>query len=94
MNTNIDYPGPDGNAAAATDAEISPATGPDRSAAEVPPVPRPYQVAAIDALRASYAAGHRAPILMLPTGGGGYQPGWVWHRLREQREAATGRMAP
>jgi DNA repair protein RadD len=31
---------------------------------------RPYQAAAVAALRASYASGHRAPLLQLPTGGG------------------------
>lgn len=31
---------------------------------------RPYQDRAIDALRASYASGHRAPLLVLPTGAG------------------------
>lgn len=31
---------------------------------------RPYQERAIEALRASYRSGHRAPVLVLPTGGG------------------------
>lgn len=31
---------------------------------------RPYQQTAADAVRAAYAAGHRAPLLVLPTGGG------------------------
>ncbi len=31
---------------------------------------RPYQQAAVEALRRSYATGHRAPLLVLPTGGG------------------------
>jgi DNA repair protein RadD len=31
---------------------------------------RPYQTECIDALRASYASGHKAPLLALPTGGG------------------------
>jgi DNA repair protein RadD len=31
---------------------------------------RPYQTECIDALRASYASGHKAPLLVLPTGGG------------------------
>lgn len=31
---------------------------------------RDYQIRAVDALRASYASGHRAPALVLPTGGG------------------------
>lgn len=31
---------------------------------------RPYQEKAIDDLRASYASGHRAPLFVLPTGGG------------------------
>lgn len=32
--------------------------------------PRPYQLQAIQDLRASVAAGHRSPVLVLPTGGG------------------------
>lgn len=31
---------------------------------------RPYQATAVDAIRAAYAAGKRAPLLVLPTGGG------------------------
>jgi DNA repair protein RadD len=31
---------------------------------------RPYQAAAVDALRHAYRAGHRAPLFQLPTGGG------------------------
>lgn len=34
------------------------------------PALRPYQTAGVDALRASYRAGHRAPLYQLPTGGG------------------------
>jgi DNA repair protein RadD len=31
---------------------------------------RPYQLDAVSRLRNSYATGHRAPLLVLPTGGG------------------------
>ena len=31
---------------------------------------RPYQAAAVNGVRAAYAAGKRAPLLVLPTGGG------------------------
>jgi superfamily II DNA or RNA helicase len=34
------------------------------------PTLRPYQARAVEALRASYASGRRAPLLQLPTGGG------------------------
>jgi superfamily II DNA or RNA helicase len=34
------------------------------------PVLRPYQTECVDALRRAYAAGRRAPLLQLPTGGG------------------------
>ena len=34
------------------------------------PILRPYQEKCVESLRASYAAGHRAPLLQLATGGG------------------------
>ena len=31
---------------------------------------RPYQITAIERIRAAYRDGHKAPLLVLPTGGG------------------------
>jgi superfamily II DNA or RNA helicase len=62
--------GPSGGPATATPAPGSDAAAPVPESAGSPPVLRPYQVAAVAELAAAFSAGHRAPVLVLPTGSG------------------------